>query len=204
MKKTILSLLLIASTMLLHAQCNAQNCIKVDSAKFTNPSGDNVTWKLTIYWSASGTKHLNTIITNAGDTVLNTCNEVRAQGNSSGTIVYNNIITTGGSLMLRSYFTRWTGTCGNGTICDSSQSLIFNVLPIKVEYITARNVDNSTLITFKVGAVEDGKNEITVMYQMRNGSTKKRVIELPDEMNPGDIWMVTINNITNTYTTKKL
>jgi hypothetical protein len=164
MKKTILSILLIASTML----SQAQNCIKVDSAKFTNPSGDNVTWKLTIYWSASGTKHLNTIITNAGDTVLNTCHEVRAQGNSSGTIVYNNIITTGGSLMLRSYFTRWTGTCGNGTMCDSSQSLIFNVLPIKVEYITAINVDNSTLITFKVGAVEEGKNEISFVIVESN------------------------------------
>ena len=192
---------------MLTASClltKAQNCIKVDSAKFINPSGDSVTWKLVINWSADGTKHLNTIVTNAGDTVLNTCHEVRANNHASGVVVYDNIITTGGSSMLKSYFTRWTGSCGSGTQCDSAQTLILNVLPIKIEYIKARNVDNYTLITFKVGSVEEGKNEITVVYQMKDGHIKKRVIELPDEMNPGDIWMVTMNNITNTYTTKKL
>lgn len=181
-----------------------QNCITVDSARFTNPSGDSITWRLKVYWSANGTKNLRTIVLNGNDTILFTCSEVRGNGNNaSGSIIFDNIITTGGSSMLRCKFIRRTGTCDNGTICDSDQNLINNVLPIKFDYITAKNSGNSTLITFKVGAVE-GENTITVKYQMVDGSMKKYLIKLPTEVRPGDVWMITINNLTNTYTSKKL
>ncbi len=180
-----------------------QNCIRVDSARFINPSGDSINWKLLVYWSANGTKNLNTIVTVGNDTIIDACNEVRGNNSSSGSFIFDNIVTTGGSSMLRCKFIRRTGTCNNGTTCDPYQELIGNVLPIKFDYITARNSGNNTLITFKVGAVE-GENQITVKYQMKNGSTKKHVISLPSEIRAGEVWMITINNITNTYTSKKL
>jgi len=199
MKKTILTLVLAATCML----TKAQNCIAVNWSYFDNPSGDNIHWRLLVNWSSDGTKNLNTIVTNYGDTVLSECYQVNSgPGTLSGTLTYNFTIPSG-NVNLVGKFRRFTGTCGNGTECSSEQTLINNVLPIKFEYITARNSGNNTLITFKAASVE-GENQITVQYQMKDGSMKKHAISLPSEIKAGDIWMITINNITNTYTAKKL
>jgi len=76
-------------------------------------------------------------------------------------------------------------------------------LPIKFEWIMARNTNNYTIVTFKVGSVE-GKKEITLNFTTKNNITKKHLIKFPSYIKLGDTWEVTVNNLDNSYTLKKL
>lgn len=199
MKKLLLTLIFGA----LLIATKAQNCIQVTSAAFTNPSGDNVTWRLTVNYVADGTKHLVTTVLVSGDTVRSTCFEARGSGVTTGTLVYDNIIAPGGLPTLRAIFNRFTGTCGTGTECGSVQIVDNNVLDLKVELLDARNFNNDTRVTFKVLSIDE-TNAITFNFTLPNGKTKKHRIVLSETARPGDVWVVTVNNLDGSYTTKKL
>ncbi len=76
-------------------------------------------------------------------------------------------------------------------------------LPIKFEWIMARNISNYTIVTFKVGSIES-KKEITLNFTTKNNVTKKHLIKFPSYISSGDTWEVTVNNIDGAYTLKKL
>ena len=197
MKKTIILLGLLCSFLFTHAQ----NCIRVTSAQFQNPSGDNVTWRLVVNYTANGTKNLRTYVFNGADTVINSCFQTTNQ-TQTGTLVYDSIITTGGSSMLRARFIRRTGTCDNGTSCADDQIINDNVLDIKIANLSARNIKNTTEITFTVLSVDDDPKIIFNFY-MPNGEIEKREVVIP-EARSGQTWKVTFDNTKKTYSTKKL
>jgi hypothetical protein len=200
MKKALSTLLLIC----LVAFGRAQNCITVNWSYFDNPSNDNIHWRLLVNWSADGTKHLRTTVTNYGDTVLNECYQVSngGGGTQSGTITYNITIPTG-NVNFVGTFRRFTGTCGNGTECSSAQSLINNVLPIKIMNVSAKNVGNTTEVKFRIESV-DGDNLLTLNMFLKNGTKKVYKIQMPDNVIVGQNWKIVIDNITEKYTLIKL
>jgi hypothetical protein len=197
MKKIVLLLTLFVSTL----TAVAQNCIRVTSAQFENPSGDNVTWRLVVNYTANGTKNLRTYVFNGSDTIVNTCFQSSNQ-TQTGTLVYDNIITTGGSSMLRARFTRRTGTCDNGAICGPDQTINDNVLDIKIANISARNIKNTTEIIFTVLSI-DNEPIVVFNFHMPNGEIQKREVSLP-EARPGQTWKVIFDNIKKTYSAQKL
>ena len=179
----------------------AQNCIRVTSAQFENPSGDNITWRLVVSYTANGTKNLRTYVFNGVDTVVNSCFQTNNQ-TQTGQLVYDNIITTGGSAMLRARFVRRTGTCDNGTVCGDDQVVNDGVLDIKVANLSARNIKNTTEITFTILSV-DNDPKIVFNFHMPNGEIEKREVVIPDARS-GQTWKVIFDNNKKTYSAKKL
>jgi len=198
MKKTIILLGLLCSFLF----TQAQNCIRVTSAQFENPSGDNVTWRLVVNYTANGTKNLRTYVFNGTDTVINSCFETTNQ-TQSGTLVYDSIITTGGSSMLRVRFIRRTGTCDNGTVCGDDQVINDNVLPIKLINVYAKNVKNTTEIIFTILTMDEGDDHFVFNFYMPNGEIEKREVSLPTARS-GETWKVTFDNIKKSYSAQKL
>lgn len=198
MKKTIILLGLLCSFLF----TQAQNCIRVTSAQFENPSGDNVTWRLVVNYTANGTKNLRTYVFNGSDTVINSCFQTTNQ-TQTGTLVYDSIITTGGNSMLRVRFIRRTGSCDNGTVCADDQVINDNVLPIKLTNVYAKNVKNTTEITFTILTMDEGEDGFVFNFYMPNGEIQKREVSLP-KARSGETWKVTFDNIKKTYSAQKL
>jgi hypothetical protein len=201
MKKVLSTLLLLC----LFTFSKAQNCITVNHALFTNPSGDNIHWVLTINWSADGTKHLSTTVTNYGDTVLNECLQVSNGGGGTltGTTIYN-IVIPNGHVNFIGKFRRFTGTCGNGTECDAAQSLINNILPIYITDVTARNVGINTEIRFTIQSIKDDDNIVTLNMVLKNGTKRQYKIQMPNDVRVGQVWKIVIDNKTQKYTLIKI
>lgn len=199
MKKTIIFLAVLFNIAFTKAQ--SQNCIRVTNAYFDNPSADNVTWRLVVNYTANGTKNLRTYVFNGADTVINSCFQTTNQ-TQSGTLVYDSIITAGGSSMLRARFIRRTGTCDNGVACESDQIIDNNVLDIKVTNLSARNIKNTTEITFTVLSIDEIARVVFNFY-MPNGEIQKREVSIP-QAKPGETWKVTFDNIKKTYSAQKL
>lgn len=197
MKKTILTSLFFLFSLITFSQ----NCINVQWAYFDNPSGDNTNWKLYINWNANGTKNLKTVVKKGQTVILEECQQ-SSGSNTSGTLIYNFVSpnTTLGDLTATLH--RFTGTCGNGTLCDSTLYLANNILPIKISSLHARNIKNTTEITFKIESIDDRK--ITFNFTLKNGQVKKYDVILPEYARDGETWVVTIDNINGTYKTKKL
>lgn len=199
MKKTLILFLLLCAS----AFGKAQNCITVNWSYFDNPSGDNIHWRLLVNWTANGTKHLRTTVLNYGDTVLNECYQTSGGGGTqTGTITYP-ITIPSGAVNLVGIFGRFTGTCGNGTECDGAQTLINNVLPIKITGVTARNIGNTTEVRFTIESV-DGDNVLTLNAVLRNGTKRQYKIQMPDTVRAGQQWKIVIDNITQKYALIKL
>lgn len=179
----------------------AQNCITVVSSQFQNPSGDSTHWRLVINYVANGTKNLRTYVFNGGDTLVNACFQTSNQ-TQTGTITYDNIVTTWGSSLLSAKFIRRTGTCDNGAVCGAEQNLSGGVLDIKITNLYARNIKNTTEITFKVLSIDETAR-VSLNFYMPSGKIEKREVVLP-QARPGDIWKVTFDNITKKYSTQKI
>ena len=197
MKKTILSFLFAIGCI----TGKAQSCINVVSSQFTNPSNDGITWNLVINYTANGTKSLKTYVFVGTDTAINACFQTSV-GNNVGTITYDSIIAPGGLATLRAKFVRGTGTCGNGTSCGGDQDLVHNVLDIKITDLVARNIRNTTEVTFTILSIES-TSSVYLNFYMPDGSVKKRRITLPGAKS-GQRWTVIYNNITDTYKPFKL
>ena len=197
MKKILLSTLLLLSTVLGQSQC-----VTVNSAFFTNPSGDNTTFSLNINWTAEGTNHLVAYVMSGADTIYTTC--VQVSGIGSGTSIYNGIVSPGGLPTLSASFCRWTGPCGSGVKCAPDQTIpAGGVLDIKFERITARYVDaNTTEVIFKVATASTSKT-LTFNLRMKSGTVKKYTIQMPQTVRTGDTWKVTLDHTKGTYTTIK-
>ena len=198
MKKLIISLLFLC----LFFASKSQNCIKAQWAYFDNPSGDYLHWRLVLNYQSDGTKHLNIVVKNDVNVVLDTCFETIGNGQINGTVIYNMVIPNATFSSLSATFYRYTGRCGGGTMCGSAQSVINNVLPIKVSSLYAKNVGNTTEVIFKVESIDD--RDILLNFTMKNGSVKKYNITLPETAKDGDTWKVVINNINGSYKTQKL
>jgi hypothetical protein len=198
--KKILTLLF-AFVILSISGVKSQNCITVVSAAFTNPSGDNITWRLSVNYSSNGTKNLRTYVFNGNDTVVNSCFQ-SSNSTNTGTLIYDSIITTGGSSMLRTRFVRSTGTCDNGTICGNDQTIIDDVLDIKIINLNAKNIGNTTEVTFDVVSIDE-THRITFNFYMPDGTIKKKLVLLPEAKN-NEKWKITFDNINGNYKTKKI
>ena len=193
--------LLIALLTMVSISNYAQNCIDILSAHFSNPSGDDTTWRLTINYAANGTKNLKTYVFVNSDTVFTAC--FQSSGNiSSGTIIYDNIIATGGLATLVAKFSRRTGTCDNGTACQADDILIGNVLDLKITDLFARNVGNFTEITFKILSISP-EDKIVFNFQLPDGEIKNHEIKLNDAA-AGQTWKILYDNITNNYSALKI
>ncbi len=202
MNKTLLTLLFLFLSLFTFSQ---SNCITVNSAVFTNPSGDDTTFTLTINWSTRGMNHLVTYVMSGNDTIYDACTQVSNPGSSSGSITYNNIIAPGGLTTLSAVFERWSGPCGNGSICGPNQFIPRGgVLNIKLEKIIARRINSyTTEIRFKVASSFGSKNT-TFSLKMKSGEIKKYNVQMPQNLRAGESWMVVLNHKTGSYTTIKL
>lgn len=204
MNKTFLTLLFLFLSLITLSQ---SNCITVNSALFTNPSGDDTTFTLTINWSTRGMNHLVTYVKSGNDTIYETCTQVSNPGSSNGTITYDNIIAPGGLMTLSAVFVRWSGPCGGGSICGPNQFITpGGVLNIKFEKITARRVNSyTTEIKFKVGSVSSSDSKIaTFNLRMKSGQIKNYSVQMPHNLRDGESWMIILNHKTGSYTTLKL
>ena len=198
MKKILLSSLLLLSTVLGQSQC-----VTVNSAFFTNPSGDNTTFSLNINWTAEGTNHLVAYVMSGADTIYTTC--VQVSGVGSGTSIYNGIVSPGGLPTLSASFCRWTGPCGSGVKCAPDQYIpAGGVLSIKFERVTARLISSTVIeITIKAATTFDSK---TVFFnlRMKDNTSRKYTVQMPTNVKAGETWKVTLNRIDGSYTTIKL
>ncbi len=199
MKKILITLLLTLGFVFGRSQC-----ININSATFSNPSGDNVTWSLSVSWTAVGQKHFKAYVRDGNDTLLNICSEINRAGTSSGTFIYDSIITPGGYTQLVASFQRFDGLCGSGIQCGPDTTIITtNPLSITFEQISAKNIGNKTLVTFKLGEV-DNVNYLHFNFTLSSGFTKRHKIYFPSILKPNETWQVEIDNLTGLYTTKKL
>ena len=198
MKKLLLSVLLLTLTLLGQSQC-----VTVNSAYFTNPSGDNQTFSLNINWTAEGTNHLVAYVMSGDDTIYTTC--VQVSGLGSGTSIYNGIVAPNGFSTLSASFCRWTGPCGSGAKCAPDQTIpAGGVLSIKFERVTARLVSSTVIeITIKAATTFDSK---TVFFnlRMKDNTSRKYAVQMPQNVQAGETWKVILNRIDGSYTTKKL
>ena len=194
--------ILISFLLLLGVIASKSQCVIVNSAFFTNPSGDNQTFSLNINWTAEGTNHLVAYVMSSGDTIYTTC--VQVSGLGSGTSIYNDIQAPGGLITLSASFCRWTGPCGSGVKCGSDQIIPpGGVLDIKFERVIARYVDASTTeIIFNVASAS-GSRTLTFNLRMKSGAMKKYTIQMPQSVRAGETWKVTLNHVKGTYTTQK-
>jgi hypothetical protein len=183
----------------------SSQCIVVDSAHFTNPSGDNTTFDLRINWTSVGLKHLKTYVISNADTVFTACFQVSTPSQQSGTSLYTGIIAPSGFAGLSVIFSRWNGPCNAGTKCGPDQFILSGgVLDIKFEKIIARNIDaDNSEVIFKVASAF-GRNTATINLRMKSGIVKKYPIEIKEEVRSGEWWKIIINHKTGSYKVTKL
>lgn len=179
-------------------------CITINSATFSNPSGDNVTWNMSVRWTAYGQQHFKAIVRNGSDTILNICSEINRAGTTSGTFIYDSIITPGGYTQLIATFMRFNGLCGSGVSCGDDTTIITsNPLNIKFQQITARNLGNTTQVIFKVGEVSD-VDYLDFNFTLPSNLKRRHRINFPSKLKSNQTWQVDIDNVTGFYTIKKL
>ncbi len=179
-------------------------CITINSATFLNPSGDNITWNMSVRWTAYGQQHSKAIVRNGNDTLLNICSEINRAGITSGTFIYDSIITPGGYTQLIATFKRFNGLCGSGMSCGDDTTIITsNPLSIKFKQINAKNIGNITQVIFKSGEV-DNVNYLNFNFTLPSGIVRRHKVYFPSKLKPNETWQVEIDNITGLYTTKKL
>ena len=106
---------------------------------------------------------------------------------------------------------KWFKRQGTGYVADNWNSgspysgtytSTCHVTAILFGAIDARNSGNTTIITFQVESTDE-TNSIIVNYNMPNGNVKHFPIVFLDKLMLGDIWVITINNSTGSYTIKK-
>lgn len=198
MGKTIISII-----FCLQAAFGFAQCITVNSAHFTNPSGDGVNWDLNINWTAQGVNHLKVYVKKYGDTVLNTCFQMNNPVQTTGTSIYERIYAPGGLATLSATFSRWTEGCGSGVQCEPDQYIQpGGLLDIVFEQLSAKYYSSSTTeIKFKI--LSPSKH-LTFNVRMRSGKVKKFVVKLPEDAKEGQSWSVLLNHQTGKYTLIKL
>lgn len=156
--------------LLFSAMAFSQNCIRATSAAFTNPSNDGQTWTLTINWEADGQKYMNVSVKVGATTVLTNCFTVQAGGGATGTKVYTNIIAPGGIATLSAAFERWTGNCGGGSNCGTTQIIPpgGGTLPIKISAFYAKRNGNSVTLNW-ASETEINAKEFIIERNSGNG-----------------------------------
>lgn len=199
MKKVLLILFLFFNFLVTKSQC-----INITSASFSNPSGDNITWRLSVSWTAYGQKHFTAIVRNGVDTIMNICSEINRTGISSGIFIYDSIITNGGLTQLVATFKRYDGLCGSGLSCGTDTTIFYSApLSIKFNSISAKNIGNTTRVIFNVGEV-DNVDYVNFNFTLPNKTIKTHKIQFQSKLRPNETWQVEIDNVTGIYTTKKL
>lgn len=198
MKRVIIGLI-----SCLYATVASAQCITVNSAHFTNPSGDGVYWDLNINWTAQGVNHLKVYIKNYNDTVLNTCFQMNNPVQTTGTSIYERIYAPGGLAALSAIFSRWTEGCGSGVQCEPDQYIQpSGVLDIVFEQLSAKHYSPS-VTEIKFRTLSPSKH-LTFNVRMRSGKVKKFVVKLPENAKEGQSWSVLLNHNTGQYTLIKL
>lgn len=193
MKRVIIGLLACLYAMLASAQC-----ITVNSAYFTNPSNDGVTWSLNVNWTAQGVNHLKIYVKEGGDTVLNTCFQMNNPVQTTGTSIYDGIVAPGGLPSLSATFCRWTDACGSGVQCDANQYIdAGGVLDIQFEQLSARSYNaNTTEIKFKILSLS---KHLTFNVRMKSGVVRKFVVKLPNNATIGQAYSVLLDHTSGKY-----
>lgn len=183
----------------------SSQCITVNSAFFTNPSGDGVHWSLNVNWTAQGVNHLKIYVKEGTDTVLNTCFQMNNPVQTTGTSIYDGIIAPGGLPSLSATFCRWTGACGSGVQCDADQYIQpGGVLDIVFDNLSARYINSSTTeIRFRILSASNTKT-MFLNLRMQSGKIKKCKIEFLNSVKSGDYYKITLNHQTGNYTIIKL
>jgi len=191
--------------LLLFPVIASSQCITVNSAYFTNPSNDGVTWSLNVNWTAQGVNHLKIYVKEGTDTVLNTCFQLNNPVQTTGTSIYDGIIAPGGLPTLSATFCRWTGSCGSGVRCDENQYIQpGGVLDILFDNILAKHISSNTVeVNFKILSASNTKT-LFLNLRMKDGRIKKCKIEFPNYVKSGEYWKVIINHQTGNYIITKL
>lgn len=198
MKRVIIGLI-----SCLYATFGSAQCITVNSAFFTNPSGDGIHWSLNVNWTAQGVNHLKIYVKEFSDTVLSTCFQMNHPIQTTGTSIYDGIIAPGGLPSLSATFSRWTESCGSGVRCDEDQYIQpGGVLDVKFEQLSARWCNaNTTEIKFKI--LSPSKH-LTFNVRMKSGNVRKFVVKLPNNAREGQSWMVLLDHTSGKYVLIKL
>lgn len=193
MKRVIIGLI-----SCLYATFASAQCITVNSAFFTNPSGDGIHWSLNVNWTAQGVNHLKIYVKEGNDTVLNTCFQMNNPVQTTGTSIYDGIIAPGGLPSLSATFCRWTESCGSGVRCDENQFIPpGGVLDIAFEQLSARCYNtNTTEIKFRILS---SSRHLTFNVRMNSGNVRKFVVKLPNNAVVGQAWTVLLDHVSGKY-----
>lgn len=135
MKKFITLLFLLAST-----GAFSQSCFNVVSAFFTNPSLDGVTYDLTINYTTTGNKSLETTVKCGSTQIFYDCFTT----NGAGTKIYTGLVCASGINGISAIFVPHTGNCGSSA-CGSTLVLPPGGGPLAVKlsaYTATRSGEN--------------------------------------------------------------
>jgi hypothetical protein len=108
---------------------------------------------------------------------------------------------------------KWYKRQGNGYVPDNwqggplgaysgSYTSTCVVTAIQFGAMDAKVVGTTTIVTFEVKSSDD-VNTMTLNFTMPGGSTKQYPIVFMDKLKYGDVWVITVNNNTGSYTMKK-
>lgn len=183
----------------------SSQCITVNSAFFTNPSGDGIHWSLNVNWTAQGVNHLKIYVKQFDDTVLNTCFQMNNSVQTTGTSIYDGIVAPLGLVSLSATFCRWTGACGSGVQCEADQYIPpGGVLDILFDNISAKYINPSTTdVRFRILSASNTKT-MFLNLRMKNGMVKKYKIEFLNSVKSGEYYKIVLNHQTGNYTITKL
>lgn len=183
MKKTILALMLLASTFIASAHNIERLCWNNGTYGFRATQIPNGSAVIKVYSNSNYTGLIQTINVNV----------------TGGTLVYwvNQPVRTTKVYVKATWHDGYVNQDASGTVQCSTTPILFGP-------IGAQNVENTTVVTFQVESTDE-TNQVTITYNMPDGSVKKFPITFLDKLILGDIWAITINNKTGAYTiTKKI
>lgn len=131
----------------------AQNCLKVTSAVFSNPSNDGQTWQLDIAFTASGNKTLEVYIYCNNVLIRQDC----FQHNGNGTMQYTGLSCGTGLSTLKAEFVPRTGSCGSAQCGNSSVVIGGGPLPVAFENMNAVKKNNQLEVNWTTASENNCK-----------------------------------------------
>ena len=182
MKRMILSLILVVSTLIVSAHTPVRLCWDAGKYKFSATSVPSGIATIKVYSNSNYTGLIQTkTITVVGNTAIYDVNQpVRT------TIVYVKVTWSDG----------YVNNDPTGTNQCTTQAIVNLIV------LDAKNVGNNTVINFSAESTTDNE-QITLNVKLRNGEEKHYNILILEYLKPNDIWVVTINNLTSQVLTVK-
>ncbi|MBO9594875.1 MAG: hypothetical protein J7599_18370 [Niabella sp.] len=142
-------------TLFIAGIANAQNCIQITRAIFSNPSSDGQTWQLDYSYITDGNKALQVYIYCDGN-LVQTSACLKYPG-GPGAAQMTGVACSGGLSKLKAVFVRWTGNCGAARCGDDIVVPGDVPLGVQFESVTAAIAGGNLQVNWRTGSEENNK-----------------------------------------------